>query len=62
MEYFTIAQASEKLNLSKSFLYSEIRAGRLKAVKRVGRTRGYHVSDQIIKDWEQIAFVPVEVI
>ena len=48
---YTIAEAAEKIGVSKSWLYRDIRAGNLKAKKRRGTTRGYLLTEEIIDEY-----------
>lgn len=45
--YYSISEAAKRWGVTPNVLYSEIRAGRLKAVIRTGCKRGLRVNDQI---------------
>ena len=58
--YYSISEAAKRWGVTPQVLYSEIRAGRLKAVIRTGCKRGLRVNDQIMPAWERSAYVQVD--
>ena len=58
--YYSIREAAERWGVTPNVLYSEIRAGRLKAVIRTGCKRGLRVNDQIMTDWERSTYVQAD--
>lgn len=48
---YTVAQAAEAWHVSKSALYAEIAAGRLRAKRRRGTRVGYRITAAAMEDW-----------
>lgn len=56
---YTVAQAAELLGVSASYLYEEIHAGRLQALRRRGNVRGYRVMESALREWMASEWEPV---
>ncbi len=48
---YTVAEVARIFSISRSTVYREIEAGRLRAVKPKGSSRGYRVRKDDVRDW-----------
>lgn len=47
----TVKEVADSFGVSPAFVYQAIHAGRLKAIKRRGTSRGLRVTDKALEEW-----------